>query len=125
MSYYTIAVFAMKNRIYKLIMAIAIIAINFLLLSCVNSSTTSSFNIPMDSEPTSKFVELTPGAPIEYDTSVPVILGPTASVANSAVPFLILLYHNITTLATPGMYDRNINDFENDLQFLLAQGINY
>lgn len=104
-------------------MALAIIAVIFLLLSCANSSTTNVSNLPMDAEPASRFVELTPSAPIEYDTSVPVVPTAAASVSNSTIPLLILLYHNITTLTTPGMYDRNINDFENDLQFLLDQGI--
>lgn len=36
---------------------------------------------------------------------------------------LILMYHNITTSVTPGEYDRNIQDFENDLIYLRDHNI--
>lgn len=36
---------------------------------------------------------------------------------------LILMYHNITTSPTPGEYDRNVLDFENDLIYLRDNNI--
>lgn len=115
----------MQKRIFCLALLAAGIAACIIAVSCTAPFKNANLDVPMNVELTSKTVNLTPTAPIEYDTSVPVIPAQQSVESTFPAATLILLYHNITTLTTPGDYDRNIDDFEADLQFLRDSGCTF
>jgi len=78
---------------------------------------------PHNSDAESKIVELTPSDPIEYDTFVPSLPVLQSAGSGTPAPVLILLYHNITELSAPGTYDRRLQDFESDLNYLKDNNI--
>ncbi len=113
-----------KCRIRAVPLLLAVI-VSISAFSCAVPVQDVTKGTPMNAEPTSKVVDLTPSAPIEYDTSVPTIPTPRSIASTSPAPTLILLYHNITASAYPGDYDRNIDDFKADLQFLRDSGCTF
>jgi len=83
----------------------------------------ASLEQPHNSDAESKIVELTPSAPVEYDTSTPSLPVLQSVGTGTPAPVLILLYHNITELADPGTYDRTTQDLNNDIKYLQDNNI--
>ena len=111
-----------RIRALPLILAAIVILSAF---SCAGPIQDANKGTPMNAEPASKVVDLTPSALVEYDTSVPTPPSSRSIESTSPAPALILLYHNMTSSAYPGDYDRNINDFRADLRFLRDSGCTF
>lgn len=114
----------MKNKLF-FVVHVLMAALIVLVTACTPMSGNLSSEQPMNEEPASKVVTLIPHDEIELDTSIPSLPAQKSIVAEKKCAAVILMYHNITTLTTPGVYDRTIQDFQADMQYLRDAGFTF
>lgn len=88
-------------------------------IAAVNPLNETQHTADVDARP----LKLTPSEPLELDTSIPVTAVSAKALSTSMAKVIILMYHNISSDIAPGDYDRDINDFENDLIYLKNNNI--
>lgn len=108
----------MRKSVFYIRRCILFLFTAVLFLACSVSIQNTQKELPHNTDADSKVVDLTPSAPIEYDTSMPTLPNLQSVGAGTPAPVLILMYHHIVELSEPGTYDRTLQDFESDLQYL-------